>query len=64
MQTAEHDVLLGEDLELARRIEAAGGTVTTTTYAGMIHGYWRFPALFDTAEEALAESAEFLRRTV
>lgn len=64
VQAAEHDVLLGEGLELARRIEAAGGTVGVTTYAGMVHGFWRQPQLFDAAEEALAESADFLRRVV
>jgi acetyl esterase len=64
VQAAEHDALLGEDLELARRIAAAGGTVTTTTYPGMVHGFWRHPALFDDAETALAEIAGFLARTV
>lgn len=61
---AEHDVLVDEDVELARRIERAGGAVTLTTYPGMIHGFWRHPELFDAAEESLAEIAEFLRRLV
>ncbi|QNN53409.1 alpha/beta hydrolase [Nocardioides mesophilus] len=61
VQVAEHDVLVGEDLELARRIAADGGTVRTTTYPGMIHGFWRHPQLFDAAEQALAEAADFLR---
>jgi hypothetical protein len=26
----------------------------------MVHGFWRHPALFDAAEEALAEIAGFL----
>lgn len=60
VQPAEHDPLLGEGLELARRIDEAGGTVRTTTYDGMVHGYWRQPQLFDTAEVALAEAADFL----
>jgi acetyl esterase len=64
VQAAEHDPLVDEDVELARRIEAAGATVTLTTYAGMIHGFWRQTAMFDAAEEALAEIAGFLRRTL
>jgi acetyl esterase len=61
VQVAEHDVLRDEGLEVGRRIEAAGGTVRTTTYPGMVHGFWRHPALFDAAEAALAEAAGFLR---
>lgn len=61
---AEHDILLDEDEELARRIERAGGTVACSTYAGMIHGFWRHPTMFDAAEESLAEIADFLTRTV
>jgi acetyl esterase len=64
VQVAEHDVLADEDHDLARRIEAAGASVEVTTYAGMIHGFWRNPQLFDAAEEALAEIAEFLDRHV
>jgi acetyl esterase len=64
VQAAEHDALLGENLELARRIEAAGGTVATTTYPGMIHGFWRHPQMFDAAETALQEIADHLDRTV
>ena len=61
---AEHDPLVDEDVELARRIEAAGVTTTLTTYPGMIHGFWRHPEQFDAAEESLAEIAGFLRRTL
>ena len=61
---AEHDLLLGEDVELARRVERAGAAVTLSTYAGMVQGFWRHPELFDAAEESLAEIADFLRRTV
>jgi len=64
VQVAEHDVLAAEDLELARRIEAAGAPVTVTTYPGMVHGFWRHPELFDAAEESLAEIAGFLDATV
>ncbi|HEX6514302.1 MAG TPA: alpha/beta hydrolase [Nocardioidaceae bacterium] len=64
VQVAEEDILHGEDLELVRRIEAAGGTVTRSTYPGMVHGFWRRPELFDAAEDALADAAGFLARTV
>lgn len=59
---ADQDILHGENVELARRIEAAGGSITLSTYAGMIHGFWRQPRLFDAAEEAQAEIVEFLDR--
>ena len=61
---AGEDLLLGEDRELARRLQDAGVTLTASTYDGMVHGFWRHPALFDAAEESLAEIATFLRRTV
>lgn len=61
---AEHDPLVDEDVELARRVRAAGVRTTLTTYPGMVHGFWRHPEQFDAAEESLAEIAEFLRRTV
>ncbi|MEO5711175.1 MAG: alpha/beta hydrolase [Nocardioidaceae bacterium] len=64
VQIAEHDVLADEDHDLARRIAEADVPVETTTYAGMIHGFWRNPQLFDAAEEALAEIAGFLDRHV
>jgi acetyl esterase len=61
---AEHDVLVDENVELARRIQVAGGTVELSTYAGMIHGFWRHPTLFDASEESLAQVAGFVRRTL
>jgi acetyl esterase len=62
VQVAQHDVLVDEGVELVRRLEAAGVGVHLTTYAGMVHGFWRHPELFDAAEEALDETAAFLRR--
>ena len=64
VQVAEHDVLADEDLLLARRLADAGVDVRCTTYAGMIHGFWRHPEAFDASEEALAEAAAFLRERV
>jgi len=57
-------VLADEDLELARRLAAAGVTVEVTTYPGMVHGFWRHPELFDTAEESLVDIGRFLDRYV
>ena len=57
-------MLADEDLELARRIAAAGVEVEVTTYPGMVHGFWRHPELFDASEEALAAIAGFLDRHV
>ncbi len=62
VQSAQHDVLLGEDLVLVSRLERVGVPVESTTYPGMIHGFWRHPEAFDAAEVALAEAADFLRR--
>lgn len=61
---AEHDPLVDEDVDLARRMEAAGVPTRLTTYPGMIHGFWRRPEQFDAAEESLAEIAVFLRSTL
>jgi len=61
---AEHDPLVDEDVELARRLEAAGVPTTLTTYPGMVHGFWRHPEQFDAAEESLAEIAAFLQRSL
>jgi acetyl esterase len=61
---AEHDPLVDEDVELARRLGAAGVGVTLSTYPGMIHGFWRHPEQFEAAEESLEEIAGFLRKTL
>jgi acetyl esterase len=61
---AEHDPLVDEDVELARRMEAAGVAVSLSTYPGMVHGFWRHPEQFDAAEQSLAEIAEFLGRAL
>lgn len=61
---AEHDPLVDENVELIRRLEAAGVEATLSTYPGMVHGFWRHPEQFDAAEESLAEIAAYLRRTI
>lgn len=62
--TAEHDPLVDENVELARRMESAGVAVALSTYPGMVHGFWRHPEQFDAARESLDEIAEFLRQTL
>jgi acetyl esterase len=64
VQVASEDVLADEDHDLARSARDAGATVEITTYAGMIHGFWRHPELFDDAEVALADMVDFLDRHV
>ena len=62
VQVAGCDVLADEDLVLAARLADAGVDVTVTTYDGMVHGFWRHPALFDAAETSLLEIATFVGR--
>jgi acetyl esterase len=64
VQIAEHDLLADENRLLVDRLAGVGVDVHATTYPGMVHGFWRHPALFDAAEEALAEIADFLRARV
>jgi acetyl esterase len=61
VQAAEHDPLVDENRLLAERLRDAGVEVHLTTYAGMVHGFWRHPHLFDAAGDALAEVAAFVR---
>lgn len=61
---AEHDPLVDEDVELARRLAAAGVPTTVTTCPGMVHGFWRRPEQFDAAERSLLEIADFLREAL
>jgi acetyl esterase len=59
--TAGFDPLRDEGEAYARRLEEAGVPVTLTRYEGMIHGFFRMPAVMDKANEALAESAAALK---
>jgi acetyl esterase len=60
VQAAECDALLDENIELVRRIREASGDAELSVVAGMIHGYWRHPSMFDAVEESLAEIAAYL----
>jgi acetyl esterase len=64
VQVAACDVLVDEDHELVRKLEAAGVGVELATYPGMVHGFWRHPELFDDVEDALEDVRRFLDRHV
>ncbi|HEU5038525.1 MAG TPA: alpha/beta hydrolase [Nocardioides sp.] len=59
--TAEHDPLRDEGEELARRIADAGVEVVATRYLGQVHGFWRHPRVFPSAEPLMKQVAGFLR---
>ena len=59
--TAEHDPLRDEGEQLARLMAGAGVDVTLHRAAGMVHGFFRSPALFDDAETAQRLVMNFLR---
>lgn len=64
VQVAEQDTLYDEDRLLVQRAREAGAVVDEIVYPGMVHGFWRWPQLFDAAEEAMADLARWLVSTV
>lgn len=60
--TAEHDPLRDEGEELARRLATAGVEVVATRYLGQVHGFWRHPSVFPSAEPLMRQVAAFLRQ--
>ena len=62
--TAEHDPCRGDGEELAVRLAEAGVSVVATRYLGLVHGFWRHPAVFDAAEPLMGQVAAFLRQHV
>ena len=62
MQIAGEDTLVDEGRAFAARARDLGADVTELTYDGMVHGFWRHPAVFDAAEQALADTVAWLPR--
>jgi acetyl esterase len=62
--TAGYDPLRDEGEAYARRLEDAGTPVTMRRFDGMLHGFVRFTAVFDSAGVALDEIGVFARATV
>jgi acetyl esterase len=61
--TGEHDPLRDEGELLAARLAEAGVPVMATRYLGMVHGFWRWPQLFDAADQTVRQLAAFLNAT-
>ncbi len=60
VMTSEHDPLCGEGEHLARLLAQQGVDVVATRYLGQIHGFWRHPSVFGSAEPLMAQVASFL----
>ena len=60
--TAGCDPLRDEGEEYASRLGDAGVPVTTSRYDGLIHGFFRMPAVMSRADAALDEAAAALRK--
>lgn len=62
MAIAECDVLLSENREMARRLEAAGVPVETRLYRGVTHSFLEAMSIAEVSRRALEEAAVWLRR--
>ncbi|WP_018255720.1 alpha/beta hydrolase [Salinispora mooreana] len=60
--TAEFDPLCAEGERYADRLRLAGVQTILTRYAGMVHGFFTMPGIFDAGRQAQAAAATFLRR--
>ena len=53
--TCSHDILRDEAETYAHMLRAAGVPTRLDRYDGMVHGFWRAPALVDDARRAHRE---------
>lgn len=60
--TAGFDPLLDEGREYAERLQKEGVTTVYREYPDMVHGFILFGGVLDTANEAVADCAQALRR--
>ncbi|WP_306590773.1 alpha/beta hydrolase [Geothrix sp. 21YS21S-4] len=60
--TAECDILADQGRAYADRLRTLGVPVTHASYAGMLHDFILFPAVFSAAERALDRIAQALKR--
>ncbi len=59
--TAEFDPLRDQGIAYAEALAAAGVSVTSTTYAGVFHGFFNMQAMLDTAKLAVGDAVVALR---
>src|SRR5262249_17996497 len=59
--TAEYDPLRDEGEAYGHNLKEAGVSVTIGRYDGMIHGFVRWPNLYDGGKRAIAECCQALR---
>jgi acetyl esterase len=59
--TAEYDVLRDEGEAYGERLRANGVPVAINRYEGMIHGFFRLPAVVPRANDALNDAAQALK---
>jgi acetyl esterase len=62
MILAEHDIVRGEGEEYAARLEQEGVAVELRSYEGQVHGFYGLLGATKDADDALAYSAQALRR--
>ncbi|MEX0428252.1 alpha/beta hydrolase [Nocardioides sp. DS6] len=58
--SAEGDILVDEDEELAHRLAELGVEVVAFRAVGQVHGFWRHGPVFPAAESVMAMTAGFL----